>query len=136
MARKEAATAETALSEAAEDFAVRFANEEASKAAELVPIMREMVHAIRKCNMKEVLAVSRRAEALLAEQERMNATSYGYVIDYEVWVATDDEDMQAEERLRAPRQQRGRSRTPPPRAASLAEPADTPKEQAPFVLGR
>ena len=48
----------------------------------------------------------------------------------------DHEDMQAEERLRAPREQRGRSRTPPPRGASLADPADTPEEQAPFVLGR
>ena len=69
VARKEAATAETALSEAAEEVAVRLATEEASKAAELVPIMRDMVHAIRKRNMKEVLAVSRRAEALLTEQE-------------------------------------------------------------------
>ena len=40
VARKEAATAETALSEAAEEVAVRLATEEASKAAELVPIMR------------------------------------------------------------------------------------------------
>ena len=31
--------------------------------------MRDMVHALRKRNMTEVLAVSRRAEALLTEQE-------------------------------------------------------------------
>ena len=69
VARKEAATAETALSEAAEEVAVRLATEEASKAAELVPIMRDMVQAIREHNMIDLLAVSRRAEALLTEQE-------------------------------------------------------------------
>ena len=156
-AREKAATARTAFSSASEEVAVLYANEETEKpTANLVTTIRKMVEALQARNMSQLVVQAALAEALLIEEEQLVAASseppgspepgplgQTHSADSEaacdknagnsegphVW-KNEDEDMQAAERLPALREQRGRSRTPPPRGTSVAELTDRLEDEA------
>ena len=115
LAREEAAWAETALSSAAEVVAVLCAKEDA---AHLVTTMLHMVEANRAGNMFDLPVPE-------ADHDKNAGNSETPMV-----LENDDEDMQAAERLPALREQRGRSRTPPPRGTSVAELADRLEDEA------
>ena len=125
-----------------------YANEETEKpTANLVTTIRKMVEALQARNMSQLVVQAALAEALLIEEEQLGAASseppgspepgpLGQTrsADSEaardknagnsetpIVLENDDEDMQGEERLPALREQRDRSRTPPPRVAELAD---------------
>ena len=115
LAREEVVWAETALSSAAEVVAVLCAKEDA---AHLVTTMLHMVEANRAGNMFDLPVPE-------ADHDKNAGNSETPMV-----LENDDEDMQAAERLPALREQRGRSRTPPPRGTSVAELADRLEDEA------
>ena len=134
-----------------------YANEETEQpTAHLVTTMRQMVEALQARNMSQLVVQAALAEALLVEEEHLGAASseppgspepgplgQTHSADSEaardknagnsetpLVLENDDEDMQAAERLPALQEQRGRSRTPPPRGTSVAELADRLEDEA------
>jgi hypothetical protein len=134
---EEADAAETALSSTMEEVEESFAALEATQAGQIAAIMGRMITAMTTHNMRDLVEGARRAQALLPPET--DPDSMSFVSDSErngrsepSIIADPHGDDGAEDILRqaghepAPREQRGRSRSPRPRAASLAHSHDMP----------
>jgi hypothetical protein len=112
------------------DVAENLEKLEASKTASLVTTMRSMAQAISARNLSDLLADAGLAQEVLralGEREAAAAAARGWPSQY--W-AFNDQDAEAQRRLAALPEQRGRSRSPPPRGASLAASADAMEAHA------